>query len=81
MKRGLRSEASAHFQPMITVEELAVRWDVDVKTVYKAIQLGQIPAVRVGRKVLRIPRSAVESLEAGQTPPSPRGGNRGSSAR
>lgn len=52
-------------QPMMTVRELAERWKVDVKTIYAAIELGQIPAVRISKRVLRIPRHVVERFEKG----------------
>ena len=53
-------------RPVLSVQELAERWKVDVKTIYQAIELGQIPVIRVGKRVLRIPRSVIERLEQGQ---------------
>lgn len=47
---------------MMTVEELAERWGLNPKTVYAAVEKGQLVALRVGR-VLRISRSHVEALE------------------
>ncbi len=42
---------------VLTVSEVAVDLRSDVKTIYKAISAGQIPAIRVGRKIL-IPRDS-----------------------
>ena len=54
---------------MLTVEEFAERWAVDVKTVYEAIKENQIPAVRIGKRVLRIPRAWIEEKEQGRDMP------------
>lgn len=47
---------------MMRVEDVAERWDLNVKTVYAMIQRGEIAARRCGR-VVRIPRRVVESFE------------------
>jgi excisionase family DNA binding protein len=47
---------------MMKIEEVAARWDLNVKTVYAMIERGELPARRLGR-VLRIPRHVVESFE------------------
>jgi len=52
--------------PVLAVKELAARWKLDPKTVREAIELGQIPAFRVGRRRLLIPLSAVLELEQGR---------------
>ena len=57
-------------RPVLSVQELADRWQVDVKTIYQSIELGQIPVIRVGKRVLRIPRSVIEELEQGCEVPS-----------
>ena len=62
-----RRRASSAGRSVLSVQELAARWFVDVKTIYQAIELGQIPAIRIGKRVLRIPRSAIERLEQGFT--------------
>lgn len=56
-------------RPVLTVRELATRWGVNVKTVYEAIELGQLPVIRVGRRRLLIPRVVVEELEKGRVMP------------
>ena len=54
---------------MFSVEELARRWNVDDKTIRRAIQLKQIPVVRVGTKIIRICRAAIEEIERGRDAP------------
>ena len=61
-----RRRSSVADRPVLSVQELATRWNVDVKTIYQAIELGQIPAIRVGKRVLRIPRMVIENLEQGR---------------
>jgi excisionase family DNA binding protein len=50
---------------LMRVEEVASRWEINVKTIYAMVQRGELLAVRLGR-VLRIPRSVVESFEQGR---------------
>lgn len=50
---------------LMRVEEVASRWEINVKTIYAMVQRGELRAVRLGR-VLRIPRSVVESFEQGR---------------
>jgi excisionase family DNA binding protein len=50
---------------VITVEELAQRWNVSPKTIRGMIERKELVALRVGR-VLRISRSHVENLERGK---------------
>ena len=47
---------------MLRVEDVAARWGLNPKTVYAMIERGELAARRFGR-VLRVPRSLVESLE------------------
>ena len=49
--------------PVLSVRQLAERWAVDVKTIYRAIELGQLPAIRLSRRAIRIPMAAIEALE------------------
>jgi excisionase family DNA binding protein len=51
--------------PMMRVEDVAKRWDLNVKTVYGMIERGELPARRCGR-VLRVPKHVVESAEQGR---------------
>jgi excisionase family DNA binding protein len=43
------------------IKEAADRADVDIKTMYEAVHLGQVPAFRVG-KIFKIPRPAFDAL-------------------
>jgi excisionase family DNA binding protein len=54
--------APAPASRMMKVEEVAERWDLNVKTVYWMIQRGELVSRRCGR-VLRVPRAVVESFE------------------
>jgi excisionase family DNA binding protein len=51
---------------VLSVKQLAERWCLDQKTIREAIELGQVPAFRVGRRRLLIPLAAVEELEQGR---------------
>ena len=51
---------------MLKPKELAERWGVDVKTIYEAIELGQVPIVQVGHRRKLIPIAAVEKIEQGR---------------
>lgn len=51
--------------PLLDVEAVARRWNVNAKTIYGMIQRGELRAVRMGRLV-RIARSVVESFEQGR---------------
>lgn len=50
----------------MTIEETANRLGVVPDTVYRAAKRGEIPTIRVGRKVL-VPRAAFERLLEGNT--------------
>ena len=52
------------FTTMLTIHEVADRWRVGHSTVRKAINRGQIRAVRIGASCIRIPVEEVERLEA-----------------
>lgn len=54
---------------MLSVGELAERWGVDVKTIREAIELGQLPAVAVGRRRKLVPIAAIERMEQGRDMP------------
>ncbi len=53
---------------MLRVDEIAARWDLDLKTIYGMIQRGELAARRCGR-ILRVPRSVVESYEQASAAP------------
>ena len=48
---------------MMSVNEVAARWGVAIRTIYAAIERGEIKVLRVG-KTIRISRSHVEFLES-----------------
>jgi len=64
-----QGQTPAAERPVLSVQELAQRWRVDVKTIYQAIELGQIPVIRVGKRVIRIPTAAIERMEQGRAVP------------
>ena len=44
----------AHNEPFVTVGELAEYWLVSRKQIYKQIEAGTLPAIRLGPRLLRI---------------------------
>jgi excisionase family DNA binding protein len=56
-------------EPLSTVPEAADALRVRRKTVYKWIAERRLPAVRVGRRAVRIPTSAIAALIARNTTP------------
>lgn len=52
--------------PMLRPEDVARRWSCNVKTIYSALRKRQLPSVRLGKRVLLIPRRAVEEIEQGR---------------
>jgi len=66
-----RKRRSSDFEAngtMMRVEELAVRWDVNPKTIYAMIARGELPVRRFGR-VMRVPRRVIESFEQASVAP------------
>jgi excisionase family DNA binding protein len=53
---------------MMRVEDIAERWDLNVKTIYGMIERGELAARRCGR-VIRVPRHVVESFEQASVAP------------
>jgi excisionase family DNA binding protein len=75
-----RKKTEAAPKTMLSAQELADRWGVDVKTIYTAIRDGQLPAVRLARNVLRISLAVVERIE-NQGRVEPHGGSHAGSTR
>jgi excisionase family DNA binding protein len=50
----------------MTVEEAAKRLGISRDSAYKAVHAGEIPSIRIGRKLL-IPKSAFAAMLAGET--------------
>ena len=53
---------------LMRVEDVAERWDLNVKTVYGMIERGELVSRRCGR-LIRIPRHVVESFEQASVAP------------
>jgi excisionase family DNA binding protein len=53
---------------LMRVEEVAERWDLNVKTVYAMIERGELVSRRCGR-LIRVPRHVVESFEQASVSP------------
>ena len=53
---------------LLTPRDVAARWQVSVRMVQNMIERGELPAVRLGPKLLRIRPETVEALEAALCP-------------
>jgi excisionase family DNA binding protein len=53
---------------LMRVEDVAERWDLNIKTVYGMIERGELVSRRCGR-LIRIPRHVVESFEQASVAP------------
>ncbi|MEM7160244.1 MAG: helix-turn-helix domain-containing protein [Myxococcota bacterium] len=62
-------QATQSERATLTARELAALLRVNRKTVYEAAAQGQIPSIRVGRRVL-FPRTAIESWLSASAPAS-----------
>ena len=47
-------DLQSHSEPYVTVAELAEYWLVGRKQIYKQIEAGTLPAIRLGPRLLRI---------------------------
>jgi excisionase family DNA binding protein len=54
----------------LTVEEVAATLGISLSHAYEAIRRGEIPSIRIGRRVL-VPRAALERLLEGGSPQPP----------
>jgi len=71
-KRTLESLKS-HREAYVTVGELAKYWVVSRKQIYKHIEAGTLPAIRLGPRLLRIRTAdAIEFESRAKMRPSPR---------
>lgn len=48
----------------LTPRDVASRWQVNVRTVERKIQSGELPVVRFGPRIVRIKREDLEAYEA-----------------
>ena len=62
--------AQARTRLTLTVEEVAATLGISRAFAYEAVRRGEIPSIRIGRRVL-VPRAALEKLidEASALPP------------
>jgi len=68
----------SHTKPYVTVAELAEYWLVGRKQIYKQIDAGTLPAIRLGPRLLRIRTADARKFErlANMRPPAtPQGEN------
>lgn len=60
-----RQELLASNEAVLTVEEAALILRISRPSAYEAVRTGQIPSVRVGRRIL-IPRARLDAWLAGE---------------
>ncbi len=56
-------DLQSHSEPYVTVAELAEYWLVGRKQIYKQIDAGTLPAIRLGPRSLRIRTSDARAFE------------------
>ena len=56
-------DLESHTKPYVTVAELAEYWLVGRKQIYKQIDAGTLPAIRLGPRLLRIRTSDAREFE------------------
>jgi excisionase family DNA binding protein len=55
---------------LLSLPQLAVRWDVNVKTLYALVERGELPTVRIGR-LIKVTLSVVQRFEGDASVPDP----------
>jgi excisionase family DNA binding protein len=54
-------DLQSHPEPFLTIQDLARYWGVSRRLIYKQVESGVLPAIRIGPRSLRIPtRDAIE---------------------
>jgi excisionase family DNA binding protein len=56
-------DLASHSEPFVTTEDLATYWAVSRRQIYKQIEDGKLPAIRLGPRSLRIPTPAAAEFE------------------
>lgn len=56
-------DLQSHPEPYVTVAELAEYWLVGRKQIYKQIEAGTLPAIRLGPRLLRIRTAEARAFE------------------
>lgn len=61
---------ATHPEPYVTVKELAEYWEVSRRVIYKQINAGTLPSIRLGPRLMRIRTSVAQEFEqqAGMQP-------------
>lgn len=54
-------------EPMLTISESAKALQVSQRTLYRMAHDGRLPVVWITRKILRVPRAAVERVLQGES--------------
>jgi excisionase family DNA binding protein len=57
------TDLQSHSEPYVTVAELAEYWLVGRKQIYKQIEAGTLPAIRLGPRLLRIRTADARAFE------------------
>ncbi|MGJ3507956.1 helix-turn-helix domain-containing protein [Enemella sp. A6] len=57
--------STATVEPVLKVADVAQHLNCDRNTVYRLIEAGDLRAIRVGQKLLRVPESALAEFIAG----------------
>ena len=57
------TDLQSHSEPYVTVAELAEYWLVGRKQIYKQIDAGTLPAIRLGPRLLRIRTADARAFE------------------
>lgn len=77
VERARSANRTAHAEPFLTVEEASALLRVNTKTLYAAIDDGEIPGARRIRGVLRIRRDALLAHFDGPMAPRPKSKRKG----
>ncbi len=56
-------DLSTHLNPYVSVGELASYWRVSRKQIYKQIEAGTLPAIRLGPRLFRIRTEVARTFE------------------
>ena len=60
---GSGEPANAPDQELFTAAQVARRWGVSLRTIRTMVATHELDAVRIGRRLVRIPATAVHALE------------------
>jgi excisionase family DNA binding protein len=60
-------DLSSHPEPYVSTEDLAQYWSVSRRQIYKHIENGSLPAIRMGPRSVRIPTRGAAEFEKRST--------------